>query len=64
MTRAPLTFKETDIVRAIRSAVKAGLHIAGFEITKAGSIIVHVDKANNDHAPDETEEEDTWADFA
>jgi hypothetical protein len=41
MTRGPLSFKETDLVRAIKSAAKAGLKVAGFEITKAGNIVVH-----------------------
>ena len=45
MTRGPLSFKETDLVRAINSAVKAGLHVAGFEINpKTGCILVHVGK--------------------
>ena len=42
MTRGPLSFKETDLVRAIKSAIKAGLHVAGFEINpKTGSILIH-----------------------
>ena len=42
MTRGPLSFKETDLVRAIKSAIKAGLHVAGFEINpKTGSIRIH-----------------------
>lgn len=44
MTRGPLSFKETDLMRAIKCALKAGLHVAGFEITKAGSILVHAGK--------------------
>jgi hypothetical protein len=44
MTRGPLSFKETDLMRAINCAIKAGLHVAGFEITKAGSIVVHAGK--------------------
>ena len=32
-------------MRAIRCAIKAGLHVAGFEITKAGSIVVHAKPA-------------------
>ena len=31
-------------MRAIKCAIKAGLHVAGFEITKAGSIVVHAGK--------------------
>lgn len=40
MTRGPLSFKETDLVRAIKSALKAGLQVSGFKITKAGSIVI------------------------
>lgn len=42
MTRGPLSFKETDLVRAIRSAIRAGLQVVGFEINpKTGGIVVH-----------------------
>jgi hypothetical protein len=45
MTRGPLRFKETDLVRAIKSALKAGLQVAGFEINPStGNIVVHTDK--------------------
>jgi hypothetical protein len=47
MTRGPLKFKETDVVRAIKSAVKAGLHAVRYEISaKTGNIVVHVGKAD------------------
>jgi len=42
MTRGPLTFKGTDLKRAINTTREAGLQIARVEITKAGSILVHV----------------------
>jgi len=49
MTRGPLSFKETDLVRAIKSAIKAGLQVAGFEINpKTGSIVVHVRKPDDE----------------
>jgi|RhiMethySRZTD1v2_1073278.scaffolds.fasta_scaffold4044067_2 hypothetical protein len=45
MTRGPLRFKETELVRAIKSALKAGLQVAGFEINPTtGNIVVHTDK--------------------
>jgi hypothetical protein len=50
MTRGPLSFKETDLMRAIKCALKAGLEVAGFEITKAGSILVHTGQPPNDNA--------------
>jgi hypothetical protein len=42
MARAPSTFRQQDITRAIKAAVKAGVDIARIrvEITKVGSIIV------------------------
>jgi hypothetical protein len=52
MTRGPLSFKETDLVRAIKCALKAGLQVAGYEITKAGSIVVHVGKTSDDSIAD------------
>jgi len=48
MTRSPLTFKGTDLKRAINSALEAGLQISHFEITKAGSIVVHVADSNQE----------------
>jgi hypothetical protein len=51
MTRGPSTFKGNDLKRAIRTAKEAGLEVKSFEITKAGSIIVHignVEAANDD----------------
>jgi len=42
MARAPSTFRQQDVTKAIKAAVKAGVDIARIrvEITKAGSIIV------------------------
>jgi hypothetical protein len=47
MTRGPLSFKETDLVRAIKSALKAGLKVAGFKLTR-GDIVVHTDPPGED----------------
>ena len=47
--RGPLAFKGTDLKRAIITAREAGLEISRFEITKAGSIIVHIGKPDNDN---------------
>jgi hypothetical protein len=47
MSRGPLSFKETDLMRAIKIALKAGLQVVGFEISpKTGNITVtvHTDK--------------------
>jgi hypothetical protein len=48
MTRSPLTFKGTDLKRAINAAKEAGLQVSRFEITKAGSIVVHIIESESD----------------
>jgi hypothetical protein len=42
MTRGPLTFRGTDLKRALTTAKDAGFEVISFEITKAGNIVVHV----------------------
>ena len=32
MSRSPATFKQTDVTRALKAAVAAGLHVTGFKI--------------------------------
>ena len=61
MTRGPLTFKESDLKRAVKSAKESGLEVTSIEITKAGNIVVHV--AGEEVEPiDKKEEDDTWED--
>jgi hypothetical protein len=40
MPRAPCLFRESDMRRAIKAAVAAGLEIARVEIAKDGAIVV------------------------
>jgi hypothetical protein len=42
MSRAPSTFRQRDVTRAVEAVVAAGVDLSriGVEITKAGSIIV------------------------
>lgn len=40
MPRGKLAFKESDVARAIRAAMKAGMEIGGVTITPAGNITV------------------------
>jgi hypothetical protein len=54
MIRGPLTFRESDLKRAVKSARESGLQVKSVEITKAGTIIVHVGK------PEETEIVNPW----
>jgi hypothetical protein len=44
MARGPLTFRERDLVRALKGAAAAGIEVAQFEIDKAGKIIVVASK--------------------
>ena len=40
MARAPSTFRQHDVTRAIKAAAAAGVDIARIEIDKAGKIVI------------------------
>ena len=42
MSRGPLPFRQTDVARAVRGAVAAGLTVQRVEVDKAGKIVVIV----------------------
>ena len=42
MSRGPLPFRQTDVSRAVRGAVAAGLTVQRVEVDKAGKIVVVV----------------------
>jgi hypothetical protein len=42
MSRGPLPFRQTDVARAIKGAVAAGLTVQRVEVDKAGKIVVVV----------------------
>jgi hypothetical protein len=42
VSRGPLPFRQTDVARAIKGAVAAGLIVQRVEVDKAGKIIVVV----------------------
>ena len=50
MSRAPSTFRQRDVTRAIRAVIAAGVDIERIrvEITKAGSIIVTASDGRDD----------------
>jgi hypothetical protein len=46
MSKRPCTFKATDVTRAVRAVIAAGMPVKRVEVDKTGTIIVHV----GDHA--------------
>jgi hypothetical protein len=58
MQRAPSTFRQQDVTRAIRAAAAAGVHIARVEIDKAGKIVIIT--ANGDDQLGKRQEANEW----
>jgi hypothetical protein len=40
MSRAPQTFRQSDVTRALKATVKAGIAVQRVEIDKTGKIVV------------------------
>jgi hypothetical protein len=40
MPRAPSTFRQQDVTKAVKAVAAAGVHIARIEIDKAGKIVI------------------------
>ena len=53
MPRAPLSFKQTDITRALKAVRAAGEDVARIEINQNGNIIIVLGKPETDE-PEET----------
>ena len=45
MSRGQQTFKQRDVTKALKAAVKAGIAIERFEIDKNGKIVIVTSKA-------------------
>jgi hypothetical protein len=46
MARAPSTFRQQDVTRAVKADAAAGVHIGRVEIDKAGKIVIIAADAN------------------
>jgi hypothetical protein len=58
MARAPSTFRQQDVTRAVKAVAAAGVHISRIEIDKAGKIVIITVGANDQHG--ETTEANEW----
>ena len=58
MARAPSTFRQQDVTRAVKAVAAAGVHIARVEIDKTGKIVIIT--AEPTDQPAATMEENEW----
>jgi molybdopterin biosynthesis enzyme len=56
MSRGPCTFKQSDMVRAIKAAVAAGVEIARVEVDKEGKIVIIAGKPESKSAGNELDQ--------
>jgi hypothetical protein len=58
MARAPSTFRQQDVTRAVKAVTAAGVHIARVEIDKSGKIVIIT--ANTTDQPGKMREANEW----
>ena len=58
MARAPSTFRQPDVTKAVKAVRSAGVDIVRIEIDKAGKIIIIASAANGQ--PGESTEANEW----
>jgi hypothetical protein len=58
MSRAPQTFRQSDVTRALKATVKAGIAVRRIEIEKTGKIVVVA--ATPQEADRENPEQNEW----
>ena len=57
MARAPSTFRQQDVTRAVKAVTAAGVHIARIEIDKEGKIVIIT---ADTHHPGKMTETNEW----
>jgi hypothetical protein len=58
MTRAPSTFRQQDVTRAVKAIAAAGVHITRVEIDKTGKVVIIIGNATD--LPSEMTEVNEW----
>jgi hypothetical protein len=60
MSRAPAKFRQTDVTKALRAAVAAGLHVVGYKISAQGQIEVVIGKPEAQDSPASGDGRNEW----
>jgi hypothetical protein len=55
MSRAPSTFRQQDVTKAVKAVAAAGVHIARVEIDKAGKIVIITTDATENQSGESAE---------
>jgi hypothetical protein len=55
MTRAPATFRQQDVTKAVKAVAAAGVHIARVETDKAGKIVIITTDATENQSGESAE---------
>ena len=60
MSRAPSTFRQQDVTKAVKAVAAAGVHIARVEIDKAGKIVIIAKDPTENQSGESATEVNEW----
>ena len=60
MSRGPQSFTQSDLTKALRAAVKAGLEVSRYEIDRDGKIVVITGKLDLSEDPISARDANEW----